>query len=288
MCGKIVWMKNVAIIAPAGNIDEIDNLYEAEKFLFSQNITVKIFNGCGQKFRYMAGNDNIRLEDLHSAFLDPMIDTIICARGGYGAMRLLDKIDYDIIRNNPKKFVGSSDITALLVSIFKHTGLVTYHAKMALNGISKMGEREFLKYRNAIENNVYAMPKFNCSERVWKKGGLYPGDGTVLWGGNLATIVSLFGSPTESYVPNEDIVLFIEDINEPDYKIDRMLTQILRNLPLKSKIKAVIFGEFIGAGKYLNEVLKEFVDTLNVPYAFDTNITHGANNAVVPVGMKML
>ena len=159
---------------------------------------------------------------------------------------------------------------------------------MALNGISKMNEREFLKYKNAIENNIYTMPKFNCSERVWKKGGLYPGDGAVLWGGNLATIVSLFGSPAESYVPNEDIVLFLEDINEPDYKIDRMLTQILRNIYLKNKIKAVIFGEFKGAGEYLNEILKEFVDTLNVPYAFDMNITHGANNTIVPVGLKLV
>ena len=284
----ICFMKNVAIIAPAGNIDEIDGLYEAEKFLFSQNVAAKIFKGCGQKFRYMAGDDNTRLEDLHNAFLDPGIDTIICARGGYGAIRLLDKIDYVIIKNNPKKFIGSSDITALLVSVFKNTGLITYHAKMALNGISKMNEREFLKYKNAIENNIYTMPKFNCSERVWKKGGLYPGDGAVLWGGNLATIVSLFGSPAESYVPNEDIVLFLEDINEPDYKIDRMLTQILRNIYLKNKIKAVIFGEFKGAGEYLNEILKEFVDTLNVPYAFDMNITHGANNTIVPVGLKLV
>ena len=309
MCGRIeAQMKKVGIIAPAGNIEEFEKLYEAEKFLSRFDIKVKIFKGCSDNFRYMASSDDLRLEDLHSAFLDPEIDTIICARGGYGALRLLDKIDYSIIKNNPKKFVGSSDITALLVSIHKKTGLVTYHAKMALNGVSKMGEREFLKYKNAIEKDFYQMPKFHCSERVWKQGGLYPGDGAVLWGGNLATIVSLFGSAPESYIPNEDIVLFLEDINEPDYKIDRMLTQILRNKPLKDKIKAVIFGEFVfknvqgvqtpigntvgsasrTAGGHLNEILKEFVDTLNVPYAFDMNITHGDNNTVVPVGMKIL
>ncbi len=305
-------MKNVGIIAPSGNIDDFEKLYEAEKFLSRFDINVKFFKSCSEKFRYMAGSDDIRLEDLHNAFLDPEIDTIICARGGYGAIRLLDKIDYNIIQNNPKKFVGSSDITALLVSIFNKTGLVTYHAKMALNGLSKMGEREFLKYRGAIEKDFYQMPKFHCSERVWKQGGLYPGDGSVLWGGNLATIVSMFGAPPESYVPNEDIVLFLEDINEPDYKIDRMLTQILRNKPLREKIKALIFGEFIymtpkspaqgvqkpdderytrtsiGSDGFLNEILKEFTDTLNVPYAFDMSITHGENNTIVPVGMKIL
>ncbi len=292
-------MKNVGIIAPSGYIDEFEKLYEAQKLLSGFGISVKIFKSCSEKFRYMAGSDTSRLEDLHSAFLDPTIDTIICARGGYGALRLLDKIDYNIIKNNPKKFIGSSDITALLVSIYKKTGLVTYHAKMALNGLSKMGEREFLKYKNAIEQNFYTMPKFHCSERVWKQGGLYPGDGSILWGGNLATIVSLFGAPPESYIPNEDIVLFLEDINEPDYKIDRMLTQILRNKPLKERIKAVIFGEFISKGEngaqtsigsdgFLNEILKEFTDALNVPYAFDMSITHGENNTVVPIGMKIL
>lgn len=292
-------MEKVGIIAPAGNIEDVEKLYEAEKILSSFNIKVKIFKGCRDKFRYMAGSDVIRLEDLHDAFLDPEIDTIICARGGYGTLRLLDKIDYNIIKNNPKKFVGSSDITALLVTIYNKTGLVTYHAKMALNGITKMGEREFLKYKNAIEKGFYQMPKFHCSERVWKQGGLYPGDGAVLWGGNLATIVSMFGSAPESYIPNEDIVLFLEDINEPDYKIDRMLVQILRNKPLKERIKAVILGEFIstntegmrtsiGSDGFLNEILKEFVDKLNVPYAFDMSITHGESNTVVPVGMKIL
>ena len=121
---------------------------------------VKIFPSCYEKFRYMAGDDEVRLKDLHNAYLDKNIDTIICARGGYGIIRLLEKINFNIIKDNPKKIIGSSDITALLVSIYKKTGQITYHAKMALNGISKMGEREFLKYKNAIEKDFYQMPKF--------------------------------------------------------------------------------------------------------------------------------
>jgi len=292
-------MKNVGIIAPSGNIEDIEKLYGVKNFLARFDINVKFFKSCSSKFRYMAGSDDIRLESLHSAFLDPEIDTIICARGGYGAIRILDKIDYNIIKNNPKKFVGSSDITALLVSIYKNTRQITYHAKMALNGVSEMYEAEFLEYKNAIENNFYKMPEFNYNGRVLKQSGLRPGNGAVLWGGNLATIVSLFGSNPESYIPNEDIVLFLEDINEPDYKIDRMLTQILRNKPLKEKIKAVIFGEFISASKdgtrkstgsdgILNEILEEFKNALNVPFAFDMNITHGKNNTIVPIGMRVL
>ncbi len=266
-------MKNVAIIAPSGYIENPEKLNAAQNFLKRFNISAKIFPSCYENFRGMAGNDEIRLNDIHNAYLDKDIDTIICARGGYGTIRLLDKIDYSIIKNNPKKLVGSSDITALLISIYKKTGQINYHAKMALNGISEMNESEFLNYREQIENNIYNRPAIDASG--------------VLWGGNLATIVSLFGAPYEGYIPNEDIILFIEDINEPDYKIDRMLTQILRNIPLKEKIKGVIFGEFIGAGEYLNDILKEFSAILNVPYAFDPLITHGKANTVVPFGMKI-
>ncbi len=269
-------MKNVAIIAPAGNIKNPKKLVAAQNFLKNFNIEAKLFSSCNEKFRYMAGDDTIRLEDLHNAYSDKNIDTIICARGGFGTIRLLDKIDYDIIKNNPKKLIGSSDITALLISIYKKTGQINYHAKMALNGISEMDTKEFLNYKNAIENNIYTLPEF--------KNGTPKG---ILWGGNLATIVSMFGVPYESYVPDEDIILFVEDINEPDYKIDRMLTQILRNPPLKKRIKGVIFGEFIGAGEYLNDILKEFTTNLNIPYAFDKNITHGKNNTIIPLGLKV-
>ncbi len=266
-------MKNVAVIAPAGSIENPEKLIAAQNFMKQFNIETKIYPGCYETFRGMAGCDEIRLNDLHNAYLDKDIDTIICARGGYGAIRLLDKIDYNIIKNNPKKLVGSSDITALLIAIHKKTGQINYHAKMALNGISEMKTAEFLNYKNSIENNIYKYPSLGACG--------------ILWGGNLATIISLFGAPYETYIPNEDIILFIEDINEPDYKIDRMLTQILRNTPLKEKIKGVIFGEFIGTGEYLNDILKEFASALNVPRTFDPSITHGKANTVVPFGMKI-
>ena len=85
----------------------------------------------------------------------------------------------------------------------------------------------------------------------------------------------------------KDIILFIEDINEPDYKIDRMLTQILNNKPLKDKIKGVIFGEFMGSGEYLDEIQKEFISKLNVPFEYNLNITHGIKNTVVPFGYQL-
>lgn len=263
-------MEKVGIIAPSGVIENFDEK-QVEDFFTSKGIEVKIFPSCYERFRYMAGSDKLRLEDLHLAFEDSSIDTIICARGGYGAIRLIDDIDYNLIRENKKNFIGFSDITALLISFYKNAGLKSFHGKMAVNGVINMDNSEFAAYTESILN-----PSYNSKL-----------SGGVLWGGNLATITSLFGSSRATYLPEDDIILFVEDINEPDYKIDRMLNQILRNKMLREKIKGVIFGEFIGAGKYLEEIKNEFIHALNVPYETNLNITHGTSNIVVPFGYQL-
>ncbi len=260
-------MKKVGIIAPSGAIENPDE--KKIKTFFGQfGIEAVVFPSCFKKFRYMAGSDDIRLDDIHSAFLDKTIDTIICARGGYGAIRLIDKIDYDIIKRNKKPFVGFSDITILLISFYKMAGLKSFHGKMAINGVLTMEKDEFFEYKKSIEENSF---------KTSLKGG-------ILWGGNLASVVSLFGSEEKLYIPNEDIILFLEDINEPDYKIDRMLNLILRNKNLREKIKGVIFGEFTGTGEYLEEIKAEFINKLNVPFETNLNISHSKRNIVVPLG----
>lgn len=263
-------MKNVAIIAPSGCVDDFDEK-KISSFFIHHDLNVFIYPSCYKKYRYMAGDDNERLKDIHDAFLNKTIDTIIALRGGYGAIRLLDKIDYELIKENKKNFVGFSDITLLLVSFYKRANLVSFHGKMAINGVINMNDKEFLNYKNSIENKI-----FNSN----LKGG-------ILWGGNLASIISLFGSDPDTYIPDEDIILFLEDINEPDYKIDRMFNQILRNIPLREKIKGVIFGEFIGAGRYLEDIKEEFINSLCVPYENKSDIGHGESNIVVPFGIKI-
>ncbi len=263
-------MKKVGIIAPSGNIENFSDT-KIKTFFESKEIEVKIFPSCSSKFRYMAGSDTVRLDDIHSAFEDKTIDTIICARGGYGAIRLLDLIDYDLISKNKKNFVGFSDITALLISFYKNSNLKGFHGKMAVNGVCNMDDIEFEAYKNLIKN-----PTFNSKLT-----------GGILWGGNLATIVSLFGSNPNSYIPEENIILFVEDINEPDYKIDRMFNQILRNKELSLKIKGVIFGEFLGSSENLIQIQEEFCSKLAIPFENNLSITHGKLNTVVPFGHKI-
>ncbi len=260
-------MKKVGIIAPSGSVENFDE-YKIKTFFETHKIELKIFPSCYKKFRYLAGDDALRLDDIHNCFLDKTIDTIICARGGYGAIRLLDDIDYNLIKENKKTFVGFSDITALLIAFYKNSNLKSFHGKMAVNGVINMNDEEFRKYCELISK-----PFYNSN----LKGG-------ILWGGNLTTICSLFGSSEETYLPYEDIILFIEDVNEPDYKLDRMFCEILRNKPLREKIKGVIFGEFSGAGKFLQEIQEEFIKKLNVPFEVNLNIGHNERNQIVPFG----
>lgn len=261
-------MKKIGIIAPSGSIENFSE-NAVHTFFNSHGIEVKIFPSCYSKFRYMAGSDIQRIDDIHRAFSDNSIDVIICARGGYGALRLIDDIDYKLIEANKKPFVGFSDVTLLLAAFYKFSNLVSFHGKMAVNGVLNMNDTEFKTYLAGITK-----PK---TFKTSLTGG-------VLWGGNLASIVSSFGAKAD-IIPDDDIILFLEDINEPDYKLDKMLTQILRCEKLTSKIKGVIFGNFIGAGKYLNEIQNEFIKKLNVPFEKNLNITHGENNIIVPFGL---
>ena len=249
----------IGIIAPSGVVNDIEALSGLEG--------VKIFPSC-----YEAElTDEMRLKDLHGAFLDDEVKFILCARGGYGILRILDKIDYDLIARHPKIFAGSSDITLLLLSFLANCNLKTYHSQMALK-IFKNG-----MFENLIDTVEGKNTRLEGGKAILK--GSAEG---ILWGGNLATIVSLFGSDEVAYMPKEDILLFLEDINEPLYKIDRMLTQIFRSCALRPKIKGLIFGDFGDIDA--TELLHEFAHKFNVPSYYGFKISHGADSVAIPVG----
>lgn len=263
----------IGIISPSGAISNREIFFQKVEDLKALGYKVKIFPNVFNQKGYLAGDDSERLEDLHSAFSDDEVNAILCSRGGYGAIRLLDKIDYNIIKNNPKIFMGSSDATALLIAFYARADLAGYHTLMLLNGFSKNDI-------DLINNQKEILPK--KKHKVFTQGSA----SGVLWGGNLSTIVSLFGS--YNYLPEKDIILFLEDINEPLYKIDKMLIQIFRNSRLREKIKAVIFGEFTGLAKdeskKLENILFEYSKMLNIPCVYGYDITHGKNNIALPFG----
>lgn len=274
-------MKTFGIIALAGGVN-IEKLGKAVTNLKELGYNVKVSKNILDEYRYLAGRDDKKLEELYKFFLDPEIDIILNARGGYGSIRLINKIDYDIIKNNPKIFCGFSDITALLLMIYKKTGLITYHGPMACSDFTdiKLNPAEknskpftIPNFFNAINNE----PLEFAGNKVYKDGYA---EG-IIWGGNLSTVVSLCG---QDFIPDENFIFFTEDLNEPVYKIDKMFTQLFNIDKFRSNCRGVVLGDFLNSGneKWLDELFEEFT----VPTVGGFKITHNSEKITIPIGEK--
>ncbi len=266
-------MKTVGLISPAGGGVSEEKINSAKKYFENRGFQVKLSKNIYASNRYLAGKDDERLEELHSFFKDPDIGIIISTRGGYGSIRIINGIDYDLIKNNPKIFCGYSDITALLLMIYKKTGLITYHGPMAstdFSDISTYTEENFLK---AISGEKL---EFN-GNKVYKEGSA----SGIIWGGNLATVVTLCG---QDFIPNQDFIFFAEDLNEPVYKIDRMFTQLFNIKEFKNNCKGIILGDFLDTDNedWLEELFKEF----EIPTISGLKITHNKDKITIPIGRK--
>ena len=267
----------IGVISPAGPVDESElkpNLELLESSGFRIHIAPHVYD----RHDYLAGDDEARLSDLHAMFQDREIKAIFCARGGYGTLRLLDKIDYDLIREHPKIIVGYSDITALLMAINKTTGLVTFHGPM-VRGLSALHDnsRENL-FRLISSNQPVSFSPMSGNPLI---AGRAKGP---LIGGNLSLICHLIGTP---FLPSiEGSVLFIEDRGEPLYRIDRMLTHLALTGQLKG-IAGLIGGEFIECGdnSAIDNLLNTLASDLDIPLTTGFPVGHGPTNLALPLGL---
>lgn len=268
----------IGIIAPAGAVDSEVQALKAKEFF--ENLGYKIVFGKNifNKKNYLAGTDAEKLEDLHNFFLDPEIKAIFCLRGGYGSIRLINKINYNLIKNNPKIFAGYSDITALCTMFLKRAGLITYHAPMFQSdfGVEKVSEFTLNHFLEVISEDKKQILK---AEKIYKQGSA----SGITFGGNLSTIVSLCGV---DFIPNEEFIFFTEDINEPAYKIDKMFRQLLNIDKFRQNLKGLILGDFTGIDnkKYLDDLFKELSLELNIPILSGFKITHEKDKITVPIG----
>lgn len=258
--------KTVALVAPSGNIKDIDELNKNIDVL-KKYFNVKKYFDEAVSLNYLANTDENRAKYLEEAFLDDDVDIVLSVRGGYGALRIVDKINYDLIKNSSKIYLGSSDATILLMALSKKTNIKCYHSLMLMNGFLDNIEKNL----EIIENDSFNL-KLEKINPVYAKG--------KLWGGNLSSIVSTFSN--EDLLPNEDIILFLEDLNEPMYKIDKMLFEIYRNKKLTEKIKGIIFGDFYFEKDEIYPLLKDFSKLFDVPSALSFDITHKTNNVTLP------
>jgi muramoyltetrapeptide carboxypeptidase len=268
----------IGIVAPAGPVSPSEiqpgiDLLEAAGYKVISSPHLYGTQG------YVAGDDGTRLEDLHSMFSDGHVRAIFCARGGYGSLRLLEKMNFELIRRNPKILLGYSDITALLLAIYKETGLVTFHGAVVTE-LAKNRKRNLQSFLDLVSS------KNSLTLNLTKGMALIPGkaNGTLL-GGNLSLICHLTGTP---FIPSlKNAILFIEDKGEPLYRIDRMLTH-LRLSGLLQDLSALIVGTFKGCGdtSSLNQVLADTLLDLKIPVIRGLPVGHGRENHSLPIGVQ--
>ena len=269
----------IAIIAPAGVVEK-DKILNSVKYFESLGYKIKLGKNIFKSDRYLAGNDNDRLEDLHNAFEDKEVNAIFCARGGYGTIRLINKIDYELIRNNSKIFCGYSDITALSLMFYKKAGLITFSAPMPKGDFQpdELDEFTVSNFWSTLESSdiTITAPKL----KTYKNGNAQG----IVWGGNLATVCSLCGL---DFIPDEKFIFFAEDLNEPVYKIDRSFRQLLNIYKFKQNVCAIVLGDFLGIDEYkeqLYTLFYEIAQELNIPVYGGYQITHDKSKNTVPIG----
>src|SRR5476649_972412 len=271
----------IGLIAPAG--PAALDVEKAGQWMRARGHELRIFPGVYERDGYLAGSDDVRLRDLHAAFADPEIDAIFCLRGGYGTPRLLDRLDYDLLRANPKPFVGYSDITALHLAISRHAGFVTFHGPL-LNA-DLLGDKQqptessfFNMLRGQMKaGSVIAHPV------AYPLTTIEPGiaHGRLL-GGNLSMIAATMGTPYE--IEADGVILLIEDVNEPLYRIDRLLTQ-LRLAGTLHKLRGVLVGDVAGVdAAALALLLKQTFEPLRIPVLAGWRSGHCEPNLTLPMG----
>lgn len=273
----------IGIIALSGDCDK-EKVEQSKAYFESYGFNVKLSKNIFDQLRYLAGSDEDKVSELHRFFEDDEIKLIMCARGGYGAIRLINKIDYDLIKANPKPFCGFSDVTALLLMIYKKTGIVTYHSPMActdfLLGATKP---ETLLGVGYTQRNFFKAIKGKNLQYKGKK--LYKSGYTqaILWGGNLSTVVSLCG---QDFIPDKDFIFFTEDLNEPVYKIDKMFQQLMNISDFKENCRGILLGDFLGVDNktWLNEYFEELSNRLDVPILSGLRVTHADEKITLPIG----
>lgn len=282
----------IGIISPAGAVKETNLWKPAIKYFENKGYKVKTAPHAGNKKAYLAGNDSDRLSDLMEFFADDEIKAVICSRGGYGTFRLLEKIDWRIIRQNPKIFVGYSDITALLNNFVEKSGIVAFHGPLALSdfGVEKINKYTDENFWEVLEGKAKIPYKY---KNPLNYSCIIPGEAQgELMGGNLAVLCGLLGTP---YFPDlQGKILLLEDIGEPLYKIDRMLVQ-LKLAGVFEKVSGILFAEFTSIVESDNpevnkltplDIVKELTYGLNIPAGYGFNASHGEQKATLPLGIR--
>lgn len=284
----------LGVIAPASALSEKVILRAIEN-LTNLGFKIKLGKNLREQKGYLAGTDEQRLEDLHWAFSDPEVDAVWCIRGGYGVTRILPKVDFKLIKRNPKIFIGYSDITALHVAIYQKTGLVTFHGPVGTSDYT-----DFTKPNvwNLLTNPTPQYQLVHSEENQKNASNLFKSEvitagkcrGTLI-GGNLSLLSAMDGTPF-ALGNLKGKILFMEDIDERPYRVDRMLTQLLQSHDL-SKLAGIALGIFEGCNPKPEEnsmslvaCLKDRLGNLGIPVIYGLSFGHISNQYTLPIGIQ--
>ncbi len=285
----------VALVAPAGPLLDRDDLARAEALCRALEYEPVLGARAGGHHGYFAGTDEERLADLNDAFRNPVIDAVWCIRGGYGVTRILDGIDFDALARRPRAVIGYSDITALLAAVTRRAGIVAFHAPTARAEMPLFSRRHFAMVlaTPAAAGRLEPLPAPpdvlvpHANRIVTIRGGVAEGP---LAGGNLSLLQCLIGTP---YFPALDgALLFLEDVNEDLYRIDRMLAH-LRMVGALARLSGVLVGRFTGLRRQMadgamgvDDVLAHYLRPLGVPVVSGLPIGHIDAQWTMPVGVR--
>ena len=286
----------VGLITPSTFVSDPDTLAAAERTIRYFGLKGKWGRNVKKKSGYLGGSVQERVEDLHAMFQDREVKAVFALRGGYGSAQLLDRIDYDLIRANPKIFLGYSDITAMHLAIHKKTGLVTFHGPVVLSRFTQYTQDHFKAalFETAPIGSVTNPPDSSPLRPEHVLRTIRPGKARGrLIGGNLTLISTTMGTPYE--IDTRGKIVFIEDVDEEPYRIDRMLTQ----LRLAGKLDAaagIIFGECadckpkdykpsFNSTFTLGEILDNFLGDLKIPVLSGLTIGHTDDQLTLPIGV---
>lgn len=287
----------IALIAPSGPLLERDDRARAEALCSALGFVPVVLPHADRAYGYLAGRDAERLADLNAALTDPQYDAVWCLRGGDGMNRIVADVDFAGFARAPKAVIGFSDITVLLLALWRETGIVSFHGPVAREPMPALAQRAFeaVLTRGEAAGTLELPPSPHDvllpteGRVVTLVGGRAVG---TLMGGNLTLLQSLVGT---RFVPDlRGAILFLEDINEDLYRIDRMLAH-LRLAGVLDGIAGVAIGHFTDCnrstpdgGLGLDEVLHSYFGSLGIPVVMGFPIGHIAAQWTLPVGVRAL
>jgi muramoyltetrapeptide carboxypeptidase len=277
----------IGIVAPASNLkrSELEAGCEALRIAGYKPF---YFDSILERDLYFAGSLERRIRELAEMFARPDVRAILCARGGYGANYLLEALDLDAIRSNPKIFIGYSDITTLLTFFVDAGGLITFHGPMAAKDWARAGGVDATSWQAALGGATEWDLKLGADSGV---SGLVEGatEG-ILYGGCLSILAASLGTPYE--IKTDETILFLEDLAAKPYQVDRMLMQLKLAGKLDG-VRGIVFGEMMDCvqnanqGYTLQEVVMRIVRGLEVPVAYGLRSGHvTAGNITLPFGVR--